>query len=419
MTNSQEAPGAPPTLPSDWRVLGAGVSAWFDAPSSTGGAALIARIAELPGSDGLDVDLRASGLRVRIPLSDAAGITPDAAALAEAISAAAQELGLAADPAALQTVRLAIEVADQPAVMSFWRAALAYEPNGANALDDPLRRDPAVSFHLQDRPPPLRNRIHVDVVRAPGAVQAVKADVGRAAYGVFGVTHADADGNEIDVVPGDELAEGADTADWQVLFGAMTFYPTTSLRQASRLATTVVGLADAAGRPLVVDLRPDGVTIDSGKDQWEDDGQGSGKRFVDLAGRIQAAAHDLALTADPTRLRFVQLGIDAVDVAAVRAFWTSVLGYQHDPRADLTDVYDPRRLNPVIIFQPMDVADSGRRRQRNRIHLDLVVPHDQAQSRIDAALAAGGRILSDATPGRHTLADPEGNEVDIVTPPSS
>ena len=36
----------------------------------------------------------------------------------------------------------------------------------------------------------------------------------------------------------------------------------------------------------------------------------------------------MGLTADPSRLRFVQIGIDAVDIPAVRAFWRAVLGYE-------------------------------------------------------------------------------------------
>jgi hypothetical protein len=76
----------------------------------------------------------------------------------------------------------------------------------------------------------------------------------------------------------------------------------------------------------------------------------------------------------------------------------------------LTDIYDPRRLSPVLFFQPMDASDPQRRQHRNRLHLELFVPPDQAQARIDAAVAAGGRIV-----GRHTLVDPEGNEVDLVT----
>jgi predicted enzyme related to lactoylglutathione lyase len=386
----------------DWRVLGSGASTWFDAPSQTAGAALVGRIADLaPGLP--DVDLRAGGVRVRIDLD---------VELARAISAAAQDLGLAADPAALQTVRFAIDAADPQSVMAFWRTALAYEPAGDHSLADALRRDPPISFHRLDQPRPLRNRIHFDVSRSPEAVDAVKRALGKEAYGAWELTLADAEGNEVDLVPGGELSDAPETADWQVLFGAMTFYPTSSPVQAAALATAVAGLADDTGVPLLVDLRPDGVTIDSGKDLWEDDVP----RFTTLAGRVQAAAHELELVADLTRLRFVQFGIDAVDVPAVRDFWTALLGYQRDPRPNVSDIYDPRRLNPVIIFQQMDTADEERRRQRNRIHFDLVVPDDQAQARVDAAVAAGGRILAEPAQGRWRLADPEGNEVDIVAP---
>ncbi|TCO20381.1 hypothetical protein EV652_112127 [Kribbella steppae] len=399
----------------DWRSLGIGASAWFDAPSMTAGAALIGRIAELTDGNSLpDLDLRAGGVRVRIGSPDLTEADVD---LARAVSAAAQDLGLAADPAALQTVQLAIDAMDGPSVTAFWRTTLAYEPIGDSGLGDPLRRDPAISFHRQDQPRPLRNRIHVDVGRTPEAVQAVKAALGREAYGAFDLTIADAEGNEIDLVPGGELSEQPETADWQAMFGAMTFYPTASPPQASRLATTVAALADDAGIPLLVDLRADGVTIDSGKDLWEDDEGAAEPRFVDLASRIQTAAHDLGLSADTTRLRFVQLAIDAVDVPAVRAFWTTVLGYRHDPRTFLTDIYDPRRLDPVIMFQQMDASEDARRRQRNRIHLNLTVPYDQLQARIDTAVTAGGQVITDKSPTHCTLTDPEGIELTITTHP--
>ena len=56
------------------------------------------------------------------------------------------------------------------------------------------------------------------------------------------------------------------------------------------------------------------------------------------------------------------------------------------------------------------------RPQRNRIHLDVDVPHDTAAERIAAALAAGGTLLSDsAAPAFWVLADAEGNEVCICT----
>jgi glyoxalase superfamily protein len=53
--------------------------------------------------------------------------------------------------------------------------------------------------------------------------------------------------------------------------------------------------------------------------------------------------------------------------------------------------------------------------QRNRIHVDGFVPDDQALARIGSALAAGGRIVyDDRAPSWWTLADPEGNELDIA-----
>ena len=391
----------------DWRVLAGGASAWFEAPSLSAAAALVGRIAELTDGGGLpDLDLRASGVRVRIGTD---------VELARRVSGAARGLGLDADPAALQEMRLAID-AGRDSVMSFWRTALAYQPIGDDGLGDPMRRDPAILFRQMDQPRPLRNRIHVDVGRAPEAVEAVKAAIGREPYGAWQLTLADDEGNEIDLVPGGELSE--ETSDWRVHFGAMTFYPTASAVQASSLAAAVARLAVDAGLPVLADLRPHGVTIDSGKDQWEDEEGAARPAFVDLAGRIQQAAHDLGLTADVTRLRFVQLGIDAVDVPAVRAFWTTLLGYRPDPRTSVSDICDPRRLNPVVIFQRMDASDQDRRRQRNRIRLDLVVPHDQARARIDAALSAGGRMV-DTTPERCRLTDPDGNEVDIRTSPGT
>ena len=56
------------------------------------------------------------------------------------------------------------------------------------------------------------------------------------------------------------------------------------------------------------------------------------------------------------------------------------------------------------------------RPQRNRMHLDVWVPHDQAEARAAAALAAGGRQgTAEHAPMWWVLADPEGNEVDVAT----
>ncbi|WP_460520624.1 VOC family protein [Flindersiella endophytica] len=401
----------------DWRVLLFGANAWFATPSHAAGAELVARIASMT-TEGVhrlpDVDVRARGVHVRLPVRDALGVTTAAVALARSISAVARDLGLTADPSALQAMQLAIDTLDRRAVLPFWQAALGYQQFGEDDLVDPLRRDPRIWFQPQDQPRPLRNRIHLDIARTNGLTpDTVEAVGGRFRDGAYGVGFTDAEGNEADLLGPDEVAGGAETADWRVVFGGMTFYQVAWGAPAAELVAAAAALADSAGLPLLIDVRPDGVTIDTGKDQWED------PRFGELARSVQAAARRLGLTADLSRLRFVQLGIDAVDIPALREFWRVVLGYDNDPREFVTDIFDPRRLSPPIFFQQLADADSegeqARRAQRNRIHVDLFVPDDQAQARIDAALAAGGRIVYDAeAPEWWTLADPEGNEIDIA-----
>jgi 4a-hydroxytetrahydrobiopterin dehydratase len=75
-------------------------------------------------------------------------------------------------------------------------------------------------------------------------------------------------------------------------------------------------------------------------------------------------------------------------------------------------VVDPHRIGPGLWFQQMDAP----RPQRNRIHIDIDVPHDVAEQRVAAALAAGGTLLTDEYARAFwVLADPEGNEACICT----
>jgi hypothetical protein len=335
----------------------------------------------------------------------------DSGEYAEAVSAAAQDLGLAANPAVLQHLSVVLESTNPTVVRQFWQGVLDYVPEEDGALADPLRRDPTIWVRPSSEPRPLRNRIHLDVVRPAAAVE--QAGLGQAS-GPFGVCHTDPDGNEVDLVPGGALSEGIETADWQAVFSAMACYRITSPTQQRELAAAAAALADETGFPLLVDLRPGLVIIDSGKDQWEGDAHGLELDFTDLAANVQTVARELGATADPGLPRFAQLFLDAADVAAVRAFWLAALGYTDDRRAGASDIHDPRRLNPVLVFQELDASDLERRRQRNRIHVELAVPSDLVQTRLDSIVAAGGRLL-DESENRCRVADPEGNELVIVS----
>lgn len=381
----------------DWRVLDGVTTAWFEAWSLVEAAALAERIVAL--GESIAVDVRTTGLRVRLASHEPAA----------AVSAVAHALGLTANPEALQQLSVVITSSNTPDLTRFWRGVLDYAPTNSDVLADPLGRDPSIRFRPASEPRPLRDRFHIDVVRPEAIVERVQPG---AASGPYGVRHGDPDGNELDLVPGGPLGESAATSDWQVVFSAMASYRVTSPAQQGELVSVAAALAQDAGVPLLIDVRPGLVILDSAKDRWESDTDGLAVDFAALASRLQGAATALGAKADPELPRFVQLVLDTADIASVRAFWAAALGYELDRRAGVSDIYDPRRLNPVLVFQELDASETERRRQRNSIHVELAVPADVAVSRLADVMAAGGRLL-EGSPNRWLLADPEGNELTL------
>ena len=192
--------------------------------------------------------------------------------------------------------------------------------------------------------------------------------------------------------------------DWRVVRDcAATHFRTASFAAGVALVDAIGRLADAADLHPDVDLRSEGVTVRLETDRVE-----LGERDVVLARQISEAARELGVPVDLTGLQIVQVAIDALVIPDVLPFWRAVLGYQG---AGDEDLLDPHFQGPPFWFQQMDVP----RPQRNRIHVDIYVPHDQAEARVAAALAAGGRVVNDENaPGWWTLADAEGNEVDVA-----
>ncbi|WP_433792766.1 VOC family protein [Actinoplanes sp. CA-252034] len=109
-----------------------------------------------------------------------------------------------------------------------------------------------------------------------------------------------------------------------------------------------------------------------------------------------------------------EIAIDAMDIASIRPFWKAVLGYADEPGKHGPEdrLVDPLRQGPAVWFQQM----SEPRPQRNRIHFDVSVPHDEAPGRVATALAAGGHLVSgERAPSFWVLADREDNEVCVTT----
>ncbi|MDL5350914.1 VOC family protein [Microbacterium sp. zg-YB36] len=103
-------------------------------------------------------------------------------------------------------------------------------------------------------------------------------------------------------------------------------------------------------------------------------------------------------------------GVSAWRVQAdVRPFFTAALGYE---AFGDTDAVDPLRCGPQPAFNPI----TGDSPARGRTHFDVFVPADQAQARVDAALAAGGRLVDDSeAPAWWSLASPHNHGVDIAS----
>jgi 4a-hydroxytetrahydrobiopterin dehydratase len=197
---------------------------------------------------------------------------------------------------------------------------------------------------------------------------------------------------------------------WRFVLGTLrASVAVRSMAQAADVAQRVIAAGDADGH-LRVDLRPDRVilTLQSRAHAAATD------KDVELAHQISAAVRQIGLWTGPDATQLLEIAIDALDIPAIRPFWKAVLAYADEAGNDgpRDPIVDPDGHGPAVWFQQMDEP----RPQRNRIHFDVSVPHDQASQRIAAALDNGGRLLSDTrAPAFWILADAEGNEACITT----
>ena len=190
--------------------------------------------------------------------------------------------------------------------------------------------------------------------------------------------------------------------DWRVLLGALeATYQAASAEQGVAFTVDVVAAGDASGLRPEVDLRPPHVVHVTVREV-------SGAA-VELAAAVSELAARAGLASRPWSATRLEIAIDAIDIDAVRPFWKAVLGYDDEPGGAIVD---PLGIGPAFWFQQMDAPSP----QRNRIHIDVTVPHDVADERVAAAIEAGGTLVSDARARAFwVLADPEGNEACVCT----
>ncbi|MDZ5664023.1 4a-hydroxytetrahydrobiopterin dehydratase [Nocardioides sp. S-58] len=142
-------------------------------------------------------------------------------------------------------------------------------------------------------------------------------------------------------------------------------------------------------------------------------------RDVDLARRISGFAAELGASADVSGLTGFEVGLDTGDAAGLDGFYAALLG------AEVRDgePVDPSGQVPGLWFQVPDAEGSDEdpslppQDHEQRWHLDVWVPHDEAEHRLQAVLDAGGRLVSDAAaPSFWVVEDRDGNRSCICTP---
>ena len=198
-------------------------------------------------------------------------------------------------------------------------------------------------------------------------------------------------------------ADGVD--DWVVLHGgAAAVYRVGSLTDAAALAAALAALPGADEAVLTLHRDRVAVRLARGVFRLEE-------HHVPLARSVSAAARALGATADRSLAQEVQLAVaarpDEIDVG----FWRAVLGYA--PLAE-DNAVDPLGHGSTMWVQELDPAKP----LRHAMHVDVSVARQEARRRLDAAVAAGGRVVDDSeAPGAWILADRAGNKVCIAAWP--
>ena len=195
-------------------------------------------------------------------------------------------------------------------------------------------------------------------------------------------------------------------SDWRVTgTGPQAVFTAASLGHAAQLVDAIVAAADRFGVRPDVDLRPEGVVVRVPNR----DAEGIAAASREFAAAVSSAAADLGLDPAQQRVQSVGVYIAQNSQADARPFFLAALGYEE---VGDTDAADPLRCGPQLAFNPI----TGDRPGRGRSHFDVFVPADQAKARVEAALAAGGRLVDDAyAPAWWSLASPENHGVDIAS----
>ena len=188
--------------------------------------------------------------------------------------------------------------------------------------------------------------------------------------------------------------------------GAMAAYDVGPLAEAAALASEITEVPGVAGSGVLLTLADRRLTVrlTRGVEFLE-------PHHIDLARAISEVARRHGVVADRGAVQEVQLAVAARPGELDVGFWRAVLGY--DTLADDNGV-DPLGHGSTVWMQDLDPAKP----LRHAMHVDVSVAREHAVRRLEAALAAGGRVVEESeAPAWWVLSDRAGNRVCIASWP--
>lgn len=203
------------------------------------------------------------------------------------------------------------------------------------------------------------------------------------------------------------FVEAEDLEDWVVLHGgAAAVFRVDSLGAAARLAEAVAGLPEVDPSAVLLTIGDGRLSVRLARGVFRLE-----EAHVDQARTISATARAHGAVADRAAVQEVQLAIAAQPATLDVGFWRAVLGYA--PLAE-DNAVDPLGHGSTFWMQELDPEKP----LRHAMHLDVSLAREEAEARVAAAVAAGGRVVDDSeVPAAWILSDRAGNRVCVAAWP--
>jgi 4a-hydroxytetrahydrobiopterin dehydratase len=191
--------------------------------------------------------------------------------------------------------------------------------------------------------------------------------------------------------------------DWVVLHGgAAAVFRVSSWGEAASLAAAVAEVPGLEDSGALITLTADRLTVRLTRGIFRLE-----PGHVALARAVSDVVRRHGAVADRAAVHEVSLAIAAKPAEIDVAFWRAALGYSP---LDDDNAVDPLGHGSTVWLQELDPAKP----LRHAMHVDVSVAREHVAERVEAALAAGGRVVDDSeAPRNWILSDPAGNRVCI------